>query len=83
MKPFLLKDERLQRRAQRKQDELNIYKEFNVMVSVPGQYKTNVIAYLAKKYGKSEGTIYCIMRRIRMAMRQEEELPAQEEGAQL
>lgn len=49
----------------REKRDLAIYTEYNSLVAVKGQSRTEVNKYLMKKYGiESEGTIYVIRKRV-------------------
>lgn len=51
-----------------------IYKEYNDLVSIDGQSRTEVIKYLMQKHNiRSTGTIYVIINRVREQLGEKEE----------
>ena len=56
----------------REKRDIAIYTEYNSLVAVKGQSKTEVNKYLMKKYGiESEGTIYVIRKRVEKRLKAE------------
>lgn len=57
----------------REKRDIAIYTEYNSLVAVKGQSKTEVNKYLMKKYDiESEGTIYVIRKRVEKRLKAEE-----------
>ena len=59
--------------TEREARDLEIYNEYNSLMTVEGQSKTVVTEHLMKKYGiHSQGTIYLIRRRVEERLKSKE-----------
>lgn len=70
--PNLRKKTALQ--EEREARNLAVFKEYNELVSVDGQSRTEVIKYLMQKHNiRSNGTLYMILKRVESRVKAQEE----------
>lgn len=71
--PILKKQTALQ--EEREARDLAIFREYNALVSIEGQSRTEVSKYLMQKYNiRSTGTFYVILKRVGERIKTQEEI---------